>query len=268
MEQVLYRDPFESVPRRRARPVEKGRDPYDGLRPWSAITHGVGAALAVLATIALLARSASQGKWLVFGLGAVLGVAATAVLVTAAAWAGDVWKIVSFAIYGLSMTALYTASTLYHCVNTTVKGRVALRKLDHASIYFLIAGSYTPVCLTALRGAWGWTLFGIIWALAIAGLVMSLTWINCPRAVTSTVYIAMGWVAVFALYPLWQAIGPRGIAWLLAGGVLYTVGGVLYAVKWPGRDNPRFGCHEIFHIFILLGSIAHFILMAQVVLRL
>lgn len=148
------------------------------------------------------------------------------------------WKIVSFAIYGLSMTALYTASTLYHCVNTTVKGRVALRKLDHASIYFLIAGSYTPVCLTALRGAWGWTLFGIIWALAIAGLVMSLTWINCPRAVTSTVYIAMGWVAVFALYPLWQAIGPRGIAWLLAGGVLYTVGGVLYALKWPGRDNP------------------------------
>ena len=135
MEQVLYRDPFESVPRRRARPVEKGRDPYDGLRPWSAITHGIGA---------------------------VLGVAATAVLVTAAAWAGDVWKIVSFAIYGLSMTALYTASTLYHCVNTTVKGRVALRKLDHASIYFLIAGSYTPVCLTALRGAWGWTLFGII----------------------------------------------------------------------------------------------------------
>ena len=241
MEQVLYRDPFESIPRRRARPVEKGRDPYDGLRPWSAITHGVGA---------------------------VLGILATAVLVTAAVWVGDVWKIVSFAIYGLSMTALYTASTLYHCVNTTVKGRVALRKLDHASIYFLIAGSYTPVCLIALRGAWGWTLFGVIWALAIAGLVMSLTWINCPRAVTSTVYIAMGWVAVFALYPLWQAIGARGVGWLLAGGVLYTVGGVLYALKWPGRDNPRFGCHEVFHVFIVLGSIAHFVMMCGVLLPL
>ena len=241
MEQVLYRDPFESIPRRRARPVEKGRDPYDGLRPWSAITHGVGA---------------------------VLGILATAVLVTAAAWAGDVWKIVSFAIYGLSMTALYTASTLYHCVNTTVKGRVALRKLDHASIYVLIAGSYTPVCLIALRGAGGWTLFGVIWALTIAGVVMSLTWINCPRAVTSTVYIAMGWVAVFALYPLWQAIGAQGVGWLLAGGVLYTVGGVLYALKWPGRDNPRFGCHEVFHVFIVLGSIAHFVMMCGVLLPL
>ena len=241
MEQVLYRDPFESIARRRARPVEKGRDPYDGLRPWSAITHGVGA---------------------------VLGILATAVLVTAAAWAGDVWKIVSFAIYGLSMTALYTASTLYHCVNTTVKGRVALRKLDHASIYVLIAGSYTPVCLIALRGAWGWTLFGVIWALTIAGVVMSLTWINCPRAVTSTVYIAMGWVAVFALYPLWQAIGAQGVGWLLAGGVLYTVGGVLYALKWPGRDNPRFGCHEVFHVFIVLGSIAHFVMMCGVLLPL
>ena len=241
MEQVLYRDPFESIPRRRARPVEKGRDPYDGLRPWSAITHGVGA---------------------------VLGILATAVLVTAAAWAGDVWKIVSFAIYGLSMTALYTASTLYHCVNTTVKGRVALRKLDHASIYVLIAGSYTPVCLIALRGAWGWTLFGVIGARTIAGVVMSLTWINCPRAVTSTVYIAMGWVAVFALYPLWQAIGAQGVGWLLAGGVLYTVGGVLYALKWPGRDKPRFGCHEVFHVFIVLGSIAHFVMMCGVLLPL
>ena len=197
-----------------------------------------------------------------------LGILATAVLVTAAAWAGDVWKIVSFAIYGLSMTALYTASTLYHCVNTTVKGRVALRKLDHASIYVLIAGSYTPVCLIALRGAWGWTLFGVIWALTMAGVVMSLTWINCPRAVTSTVYIAMGWVAVIALYPLWQAIGAQGVGWLLAGGVLYTVGGVLYALKWPGRDNPRFGCHEVFHVFIVLGSIAHFVMMCGVLLPL
>lgn len=241
MEQALYGNDYGNPSRHHTRPEEKGRNPYDGLRPWSAITHGIGA---------------------------VLGVLATAVLAAGAVRMGDIWKLASFAIYGLSMTALYTASTLYHCVNTTVAGRVALRKLDHASIYFLIAGSYTPVCLIALRGAWGWTLFGIIWALAIAGLVMSLTWINCPRIVTSTVYIAMGWLAVFAIYPLWQALGFRGVSWLLAGGILYTVGGVLYALKWPGRDNPRFGCHEVFHVFILLGSIAHFVLMFRVLLPL
>ena len=167
MEHAIYHNPYDSAPRRRERPTEKGRNPYDGLRPWSAITHGIGAVLAVFGTIALLAGTVRGG--------------------------GNIWKLVSFAIYGLSMTGLYTASTLYHCINTTVEGRIALRKLDHTSIYFLIAGSYTPVCLTALRGPWGWSLFGVIWALAIAGLVMSLTWINCPRALTSTMYIAMGW---------------------------------------------------------------------------
>lgn len=241
MEQAIYRNPYNSASRRRERPTEKGRTPYDGLRPWSAITHGVGAALSVIATAVLLAGAAANA---------------------------DVWKLVSFAIYGLSMTALYTASTLYHCINTTVEGRIALRKLDHTSIYFLIAGSYTPVCLIALRGPWGWSLFGVIWALAIAGLVMSMTWINCPRALTSTIYIAMGWLAVVAVYPLWQALGLRGVFWLLAGGVLYTVGGVLYALKWPGRDNPRFGCHEVFHVFIVLGSAAHFVMMYQILLPL
>ena len=241
MEQAAYRTGYDGVPRRRERPVEKGRDPYDGLRPWSAITHGVGA---------------------------VLGILATAVLVAGAAGLGDVWKAASFAIYGLSMTALYSASTLYHCVNTSVRGRLALRKLDHASIYFLIAGSYTPVCLTALRGPWGWSLFGVIWGLALAGLFLTLTWINCPRALTSTVYITMGWLAIIAIYPIWLVLGFRGVFWLLAGGVLYTVGGVLYALKWPGRDNPRFGCHEVFHVFILLGSIAHFVMMYTVLLPL
>ena len=242
MEQAIYRDPWHGVSRRRERPTERGRDPYDGLRPWSAITHGVGAALAVAGTAVLLASTALSG--------------------------GNVWKLVSFAIYGLSMIGLYTASTLYHCINTTVQGRVALRKFDHASIYFLIAGSYTPVCLIALRGGWGWSIFGVIWALTFAGLFLSLTWINCPRALTSAVYIAMGWVGVVALYPLWQVMGPRGVAWLLSGGVLYTVGGVLYALKWPGRDNPRFGCHEVFHVFIVLGSAAHFMMFYRVLMPL
>lgn len=244
MEHILNPTPFDGMPeaRRRSRPQEKGRNPYDGLRPWSAITHGAGAVLAILATAPLLVRTVLTG--------------------------GDAWKIVSFAIYGASMTGLYTASTLYHCVNTSVAGRIALRKYDHASIYFLIAGTYTPVCLTALRGPWGWSLFGIIWGLAIAGLVMSLVWINCPRSLTATVYIAMGWLAVVAVYPLCMALGWRGIFWLLLGGVLYTIGGVLYALKWPGRNNPRFGCHEVFHVFILLGSAAHFLMIYRVLLPL
>ena len=217
------------------------RDPYDGLRPWSAITHGVGAALAVLATIALLARSASQGKWLLFGL---------------------------FAVYGLSMICLYTASTLYHCLNTSVPGRLALRKYDHCSIYLLIAGSYTPLCLTVLRDSGGIPLAAAVWTLAAAGTVLTIAKLAIPRWLTSAIYLFMGWLAIFAIVPIYRALPPDGFFWLLAGGLLYTVGGVLYAVKWPGRDNPRFGCHEIFHLFILLGSAAHFVMMYQVVLRL
>ncbi len=243
MEYAAVPDPFDLNTvrsRHRSRPQEQGRDPYDGLRPWSAITHGVGAALALLGTVLLLVRAALTG-------------------------AGP-WKLVSFAVYGLSMIGLYTASTLYHCVNTTVRGRINLRKYDHTSIYFLIAGTYTPICLTVLRGAWGWSLFGVIWALAFAGIFMSLLWINCPRKLTSTIYISMGWLAIIAIWPLWQTVGSAGLFWLLLGGVLYTVGGVLYALKWPGRNNPRFGCHEIFHVFIVLGSIAHFMLMYRVIL--
>ena len=243
MEHILTPDiSHYSTPRRRVRPKEQGRDPYDGLRPWSAITHGVGAILGLVGTVLLLARAVQLGC--------------------------APWKLAALLIYGLSMIGLYTASTLYHCVNTTVAGRIALRKYDHTSIYFLIAGTYTPICLLALRGPWGYTLLSIIWTLAIAGLFMSLFWIDCPRALTSTIYIAMGWLAVIAVYPLWQAVGSKGLFWLLLGGILYTVGGVLYALKWPGRNNPRFGCHEIFHVFIVLGSIAHFLMIYLVVLPL
>ena len=229
---------FPPLPKRRLR--EQGRDPYDGLRFWSAATHGLGAGLAVLGAALLLALAALRGA--------------------------DPWKLVSFSVYGLSMVILYIASTLYHSVNTTVQGRVNLRRLDHTAIYFLIAGTYTPVCLTALRGPWGWALLGVIWALAVAGIFISRFWIHCPRALTAVIYIAMGWLAILALWPLWNAVGAAGLFWLLAGGVLYTAGGVLYALKLPGRNNPRFGCHEIFHVFILLGSLAHFTLMYRVIL--
>ena len=215
--------PAASVGAIRPRRRTEVRDPYDGLRPWSAITHGAGAVLAALGTAALLIQSALLGKWLLFGL---------------------------FAVYGLSMICLYTASTLYHCLNVSVPGRLALRKYDHCSIYLLIAGSYTPLCLTVLREAGGIPLVIAVWTLALAG----------------TIYLFMGWLAIFAIVPIYRALPPAGFFWLLTGGLLYTVGGVLYAVKWPGRDNPRFGCHEIFHLFILLGSVAHFVMMDRVVL--
>lgn len=244
MDEALYprANPVFSTntkPCRHRAPTEKGRDPYDGLRPWSAATHGIGALLAVLGTALLIIRTAALH--------------------------GSAWQYTTFSVYGAAMILLYTASTLYHCVNTSAKGRVALRRLDHASIYLLIAGTYTPICLVALRGPWGWVLFGVIWALALLGLAMTVLWLSAPRSVTAGIYIFMGWLAIIAIYPLAQVLSFKGLFWLLLGGILYTVGGVLYALKWPGRSNPRFGCHEIFHIFILLGSICHFLLMYRII---
>ena len=238
MERSFKKEALYAPAPRKARQREV-RNPYDGLRPWSAITHGVGAVLAVLGTVLLLVKAVLTGA--------------------------GAMSIVAFSVYGASMVGLYTASTLYHCINTKVSGRLALRKFDHASIYALIAGTYTPICLTVLKGAWGWSLFGVIWGLALAGMVLSVLWISAPRKLTATIYIAMGWLALVAFYPLLRTLPAIGFFWLLLGGVLYTVGGVLYALKWPGRNNPRFGCHEIFHVFIVLGSVAHFMMMYQVV---
>ena len=220
---------------------EKNRDPYDGLRPWSAITHGLGSLLAVIGTVLLLFHSIDLKL--------------------------DLWHIIGFTVYGTSMICLYTASTLYHSLNISVAGRLALRKYDHCSIALLIAGSYTPICLTALReqGAWGWTILGIIWAMAIASCCLSLFWINAPRWLSAGVYLIMGWLALAALLPLSRSLPFIGMFWLLLGGVFYTIGGVLYAIKWPGRGNPRFGCHEIFHLFILADSVCHFLLMYQAI---
>ena len=225
---------FPAAPRRR----REVRDPYDGLRPWSAITHGVGAVLALAGTAALLLRALQRGSALL---------------------------VVVFLVYGLSMTCLYTASTLYHCLNTSVPARIALRKYDHCSIYLLIAGSYTPICLTALRHSGGPALLAVVWSVGLLGMVLTIAKLSIPRWLTSAIYLFMGWLAIFAIVPIRRVLPDVGFFWLLAGGVLYTVGGVLYAVKWPGRDNPRFGCHEIFHLFILMGSICHFFLMYQVV---
>ncbi len=213
------------------RPFEAGRNPFDGLRPWSAITHGIGIALAILGTVFLLIKVIPDH---------------------------DALRIGGFIVYSVSMIVLYLCSTLYHAIHTTVDKRILLRKTDHTAVYLLIAGTYTPLCLTLLQGALGYGLLATIWTLAIAGTIMAFTWINCPRKLTASIYIILGWISIVALPFMWQNAGFAPVAWCLGGGLLYTIGGVLYALKWPGRHNPRFGCHEIFHVFIVLGSIAHF----------
>ena len=222
----------------RTRYGEKGRDPFDALRPWSAITHAAGVLFAVLGTALLLLRSHTSAQ------------------------------VLSFSVYGLSMIVLYTASTLYHCLRTSVAGRRYLRKFDHSSICLLIAGSYTPICLLGLEGGCGPVLLISVWIFAMAGILQSLCWITAPRSLSAGIYLAMGWLVVFALKPLSTALPLEGMIWLVAGGVLYSIGAVLYALKWPGRNNPRFGCHEIFHVFILFGSVCHYINMYRVIIHL
>lgn len=217
---------------------EQGRNPYDGLRPYSALTHGVGIVLALLALVVLVHLTMNK----------------------------DAVSITSVSIYAVSMLCLYTASTIYHSLNTGVQGRLFLRKLDHVMIYFLIAGTYTPICTLSLGGTLsGRVMLIVIWTMAFLGSAFTLFWIKMPRALTSVIYLVMGWVAIFAIYPLHAVMSSSSFALLLIGGVLYSIGGVLYALKWPGRNNPYFGCHEIFHVFIVLGSIAHFLMIYQIV---
>ena len=186
-------------------------------------------------------------------LGAVLALAGTVVLVVLAALGGDPWKVVGVSIYGASLVLMYSSSTLYH----SVRGRRAkdfLRKMDHHSIYLLIAGSYTPFCLVTLRGPWGWSLLGVVWGLAVAGSLQDLRPRNDARVLSVVIYLLMGWAAVVALVPMVNALGRAGFAWVAAGGVFYTVGIVFYAL-----DARLKHAHGIWHLFVLAGSAAHFI---------
>ncbi|MDB5928904.1 MAG: channel protein hemolysin family [Polaromonas sp.] len=183
--------------------------------------------------------------------GAALALAGTAVLVVMAARLGDPWKIVSFSIYGAMLVLLYVFSTLYHSVRGPAKN--VLQKFDHCAIYLLIAGTYTPFALVSLRGAWGWSLFGVIWGLALVGIVQEIWLARGARIVSLIIYILMGWLAMVAVLPLWRALTPAGFAWLAAGGACYTLGIVFYALD----DKVRHG-HGLWHLFVLAGSACHF----------
>jgi hemolysin III len=191
--------------------------------------------------------------------GAVLALAGSIVLVVLAAVQGDPWKVVGVAIYGATLVSLYSFSALYHSLRGRAKD--VLRELDHQSIYLLIAGSYTPFCLVTLRGAWGWSLFGTVWGLAILGGLQELRPRSAARVLSVVIYLLMGWVAVIALVPLQRALGPAGFAWLLAGGLFYTVGIVFYAL-----DTRLKHAHGIWHLFVLAGSATQYYAILRYVL--
>jgi hemolysin III len=188
-------------------------------------THLAGTALAVAGTVALLASSSASG---------------------------DPWKITGSAIFGAMLVVLYAISTLYHSLRGRPKA--VLRKLDHCAIYLLIAGTYTPFTLVTLRGAWGWSLLGVVWGLAVLGIVQELWLARGARWLSLVLYVAMGWLGMIAVAPLLSALGPEGFAWLAAGGAVYTLGIAFYLFdeKWPPA-------HGIWHLFVLGGSAAHFV---------
>ena len=204
--------------------------------PGSAITHFIAMMLTVFAAAPLLVKSALSD---------------TANMLPA------------MTIFILSMVLLYGASATYHSLNIGDRALRIFRKVDHMMIFVLIAGSYTPVCLIVLGGRMGYTLFAVVWGIAIAGMLLKACWITCPKWFSSVIYIAMGWVCVLVFGPLLKTLSAPAFLWLLAGGIIYTVGGVIYALKLPifNAKHKFFGSHEVFHLFVMGGSVCHFIFM-------
>lgn len=201
--------------------------------PGSAITHFIGMIFAIISAVPLLTR------------------------------ASDAIHTTSLAIFICSMILLYGASTTYHTLNISKKVDTILKKIDHMMIFVLIAGSYTPICLIVLNGRTGIILLSVIWGIAIIGITIKSLWVYCPKWFSSILYIAMGWTCIFAFAPITDALPISAFTWLLAGGIIYTIGGIIYALKLPifNSLHKDFGSHEIFHLFVLGGSICHFIFM-------
>jgi len=184
--------------------------------------------------------------------GAVLACIGASWLIVSAGLQGDPWKIVSFSIYGGTLMLLYSTSTLYH--STRGRAKVIMRKLDHLSIYLLIAGSYTPFCLVSLRGPWGWSLFGVVWGLAVIGMLQEIKPRSEARILSIVIYAVMGWIVLVAVGPLLHKLGSAGFIWLAGGGVLYTIGIIFFAL-----DSRLRHAHGIWHLFVIAGSLMHFV---------
>jgi hemolysin III len=196
---------------------------------------------------------------IIHGIGAGLAIAALAILVTFAGLEGDAWRVVSFSVYGSTLVLLYLSSTFYHGFRSTNLKRL-FRIFDHAAIYLLIAGTYTPFMLVTLRGGWGWSLFGVTWGFAALGVVMTALFMERLKLLNILSYVGMGWLVVLAFKPLIAALPLGGIIWIAAGGIAYTFGLVFYASKRIPYN------HAIWHLFVLGGSICHFFAMLLYVL--
>jgi hemolysin III len=212
--------------------MRKGQRPKKRLRePINGITHAAGGLLAALGLGVLLATAASTGR---------------------------LDQLVAFGVFGLSLIALYAASALYHLLPLSPSGVARLRTLDHMAIFVLIAGTYTPFCLLALDGAWRWGLLALIWGLALCGVLLKLLWMDASRWLSVLLYLGMGWVAVIAAPALLRAVPPDGITWILAGGLVYSAGALIYGLKRPNLLPGIFGFHEVWHLFVIAGSACHF----------
>ncbi len=208
--------------------------------PGSAITHFIGMLMALFATTPLLIKASTNP---------------------------DKIHLISLTIFVISMVLLYAASTIYHTFDISEKINKKLKKFDHMMISVLIAGTYTPICLVVLGGKLGLFLFILIWSMAIGGIILKAVWVTCPKWVSSVVYIVMGWTCVLAFSPIINALPKAGFLLLLIGGIIYTIGGIIYALKLPifNAKHRNFGSHEIFHIFVMAGSLCHFVLMYRFV---
>ena len=209
--------------------------------PGSAITHFIGMLMAIFAAVPLLIKAAREP---------------------------DHIYLISLTIYALSLILLYAASTTYHTFDLSEKANTILKKIDHMMIFILIAGSYTPICLITLKGRTGVILLSLVWGIALVGIILKAFWVFCPKWVSSILYIGMGWTCVLAFTQILNALSPAAFGWLLAGGIIYTIGGITYALKLPIFNNrhKNFGSHEIFHLFVMGGSMCHFIVMYAFVL--
>jgi hemolysin III len=190
--------------------------------------------------------------------GLLLAVAGLVVLLGTAAGAGKTDQFVALGIFGCSLIALYGASALYHLLPLSPPAVARLRRVDHMTIFVLIAGTYTPVCLLALNGVWRLGLLGLVWGLALCGVLLKLLWMDAPRWLSVVLYLAMGWLAVVAASAIFKAVPAGGIVWFLAGGVVYSVGALIYGLRRPDPLPGTFGFHELWHLFVLAGSACHF----------
>ncbi len=197
--------------------------------------------------------------------GALLSVAALVALL----WLADgrAWNLAAGAIYGVTLVTLYAASALYHSLRASPRVEAWLQRLDHSAIFLLIAGSYTPICLLAMRGERGWILLGVVWSLAILGVAGSLGWKGAPDWLRVTLYVVMGWLVLGALAPLREGLSSAGLAWLVAGGVVYSVGTLIFALDKPHLWPGKFSAHDLWHLFVIGGSVCHFVTIAGLVGR-